>query len=138
MDRKAKRHDPQSAAIATVRAQLVEAMRVLRGLPVSQRDRPSKLQAVWAQYRQSGSADPACRQPLRPKATPEQIREMEAWLARMLDLDLESRRIVLARAEGIPWRRLEEIDGRSHTTLRKIEARALLQLAGPGAACQKD
>ena len=53
---------------------------------------------------------------------------MEQCLDRIMALDLSSRRIVLARAAGIPWRRLEEMDGRSHTTLRKVEVSALLKL----------
>ena len=59
------------------------------------------------------------------KPTPKQITHMQFWIYQILTLDEEKRRIVMARAAGIPWRRLEEIDGRSHTTLRKIEKTAL-------------
>jgi hypothetical protein len=42
---------------------------------------------------------------------------------------MEQRRIVWARACNIPWRRLEDMDGRSHVTLRKIYVEALLTMA---------
>lgn len=69
------------------------------------------------------------RRPVRIKATPQQIALMEHWLDLMLVLDDDCRRIVMARACRIPWRRLEEMDGRSHTTLRKVERRGLEVLA---------
>jgi hypothetical protein len=47
-----------------------------------------------------------------------------------MTLDEQSRRIVMARAMGVPWRRLEEMDGRSHTTLRKVETSALISMMG--------
>ena len=53
---------------------------------------------------------------------------MHYWVDCILKLDEESRRIVMARAAGISWRRLEEIDGRSHTTLRKVEKTALFSM----------
>ena len=53
---------------------------------------------------------------------------MDFWLIALGDLPEDEWRIAMAWACGIPWRRLEEIDGRSHTTLRKIEARALHSL----------
>ena len=115
--------------IDKVRRHLASAMYVLKIIPLSPRERPSKLKALWPNYSETGVYS-TTRRAMRPKATPQQIKEMEYWLLRVLDeLDLESRRIVLARAQGIPWRRLEEMDGRSHTTLRKIEGKALAILA---------
>ena len=69
------------------------------------------------------------RRPVRAKATPQKIAMMEYWLDLMLMLDDDCRRIVMARACRITWRRLEEMDGRSHTTLRKVERRGLEVLA---------
>jgi hypothetical protein len=69
------------------------------------------------------------RRPMRQKVTPKQIKHMEYWLDIALKLNQQDRRIVLARACRIPWRRLEEIDGRSHTTLRKIERKSLAHLS---------
>lgn len=55
---------------------------------------------------------------------------MDFWLVALANLPEDERRIAMARACGIPWQRLEEMDGRSHTALRKIEAKALQSLTG--------
>jgi hypothetical protein len=49
-----------------------------------------------------------------------QADEAVVWL---IWLDDAARRIIWARASGISWRRLENLDGRSHSTLRRIEAK---------------
>lgn len=58
------------------------------------------------------------------KASPDAITRMDAVLTWLLPLDMEERRIILARACGVPWRKLEDMDGRSHTTLRKVQTLA--------------
>ena len=50
---------------------------------------------------------------------------MDAALAWLLWLDRDERRIVFARALGVPWRRLEDQDGRSERTLRSRHRDAL-------------
>ncbi|MDF1791456.1 MAG: DUF6362 family protein [Thalassobaculaceae bacterium] len=61
------------------------------------------------------------RRPSPP--SPQAIDRMDRTLVWLLACDDESRRLVWARATGIPWRKLEDMDGRSHVTLRKIVAR---------------
>ena len=64
--------------------------------------------------------------PGRPAASPKSIDRMEivlTWLFACEDAD--ERRLVWATACGIPWRKLEDMDGRSHVTLRKIHDRGL-------------
>jgi hypothetical protein len=51
--------------------------------------------------------------------------ETVVWL---LWLDDAARRIVWAQASGIAWRQLENMDGRSHTTLRRIEAKGFEEI----------
>lgn len=51
---------------------------------------------------------------------PTAIDRMERVLGWLLTCEQEPRKLAWARACGIPWRRLEDIDGRSHVTLRKI------------------
>jgi len=67
--------------------------------------------------------------------SPQAIDRMDRTLAWLLACDDEARRLVWARANRIPWRKLEDIDGRSHVTLRKIVARGhdqmRLRMAGP-------
>jgi hypothetical protein len=65
----------------------------------------------------------------RLPALPDAIDRMDEALVWLLSLNMEQRRIVWARACNIPWRRLEDIDGRSHVTLRKIYTEALLTIA---------
>lgn len=55
--------------------------------------------------------------------SPQAIDRMDRTLAWLLTCDEGARRLVWARAMGISWRRLEDMDGRSHVTLRKIVAR---------------
>ena len=57
--------------------------------------------------------------------SPRAIDRMELVLVWLLSCDNDCRRIVWARACGVPWRRLEDVDGRSHVTLRKVEDRGL-------------
>ena len=116
--------------IDLVRKALVKAMLVLRMMPLSYQDRPSPLRSQWPEFnRGQEQAGGVMRRPVRANATPQQIAMMEYWLDLMLMLDDDSRRIVMARACRITWRRLEEMDGRSHTTLRKVERRGLEVLA---------
>ena len=57
--------------------------------------------------------------------SPRAIDRMDQVLVWLLACDNDSRRIVWARACGVPWRRLEDVDGRSHVTLRKVADRGL-------------
>lgn len=56
---------------------------------------------------------------------PAAIDRMELCLVWLLACSIEQRRVIWARACGVPWRRLEDMDGRSHVTLRKIEDQGL-------------
>jgi hypothetical protein len=60
--------------------------------------------------------------------SPRAIDRMERVLGWLFHCDDDSRRIVWARACGVPWRRLEDMDGRSHVTLRKVLDRGLLDI----------
>ena len=116
--------------VEAVREALIRAMQTLKAIPSSHYNTPQRIRSQWPDFvRGSGLATLSERRPIKAKATPEQISEMEHWLDLSMALEEECRRIVIARACRIPWRRLEEIDGRSHTTLRKIERRGLEELA---------
>ena len=118
--------------IDQVREALVKAMLILRMMPLSYQYEPSRMRSQWPEFnRGPEQVGGVMRRPVRAKATPQQIALMEYWLDLMLVLDDDCRRIVMARACRITWRRLEEMDGRSHTTLRKVERRGLEVLALP-------
>lgn len=62
----------------------------------------------------------------RPAApSPAAIDRLDESLHWMFACSSEQRKIVWARACGVPWRKLEDIDGRSHVTLRRIEDQGL-------------
>lgn len=68
-----------------------------------------------------GAAETVSRRLSPP--SPQAIDRMDRTLTWLLACDEEARRLVWARATGIAWRKLEDMDGRSHVTLRKIVAR---------------
>ena len=63
------------------------------------------------------------------KSTPQEISAMDEVLNWLFMLTPDERRIVWARACNLPWRALEDRDGRSHVTLRKIYLRGLTSIA---------
>jgi hypothetical protein len=65
----------------------------------------------------------------RHKSTPQEISAMDEVLNWLFILTPEERRIVWARACNLSWRRMEDHDGRSHVTLRKIYIRGLTSIA---------
>lgn len=110
-----------------VRARLVEASTVLRALALNCRDRPFGLVSHWPDVvRQGFEVYGYASARLRPPApSPAAVSRADGAVPWLLWLDGAGRRIVWARASGIPWRRLEDMDGRSHTTLRRIEREGL-------------
>jgi hypothetical protein len=112
---------------AEVRARLKEAAAVLRALALGLRDRPAGLMAHWPDVvRQGFEAYGYESVRLRPPMpSPAAVSRADAAVLWLLWLDDAPRRIAWARASGIPWRRLEDLDGRSHTTLRRVEGEAL-------------
>ncbi|XDZ66191.1 DUF6362 family protein [Alphaproteobacteria bacterium LSUCC0684] len=124
--------------ISYVREELIKAMAVLQLMPVTHRDLPAKNRSSWPAYAQGkGIVCGGTRKMIRRKVTPQEISHMEYWIEIADGLEEAPRRIVLARAGRIPWRRLEEIDGRSHTTLRKIERLGLERIAMVHLASQR-
>lgn len=68
-------------------------------------------------------AAPVSERTRQAPPAPQAIDRMDRALVWLLSCDEEARRLVWARANGVPWRKLEDIDGRSHVTLRKIVGR---------------
>ena len=117
------------AELTQLRGELRQMGRWLALMPLSVFDRPAGARSAWPDcHQQKTPTVSQFRAPIRPKLTPQQITLVQDWLVRIMRLEVDKRRIVLARATGIPWRRLEDMDGRSHTTLRKLEEAGLRQL----------
>ena len=114
-----------------LRLHLKRAMKTLKTQPHKPGDRPKRAISshVLMEAMGQGCGVGRAKKNLL-KASPKQITHMQFWLDEMLKLDDDSRRIVMARAANISWRRLEEIDGRSHTTLRKVEKAGLIHIMG--------
>ena len=103
--------------------------KTLSALPLTQLDKPMSVRASWPDYNQKGGmVSSAYRRSSKTISSAKDISDAEYWLSVVSKLDIPSRRIVMARAMGITWRRLEEMDGRSHTTLRKVEEAALQEI----------
>ena len=108
---------------AGLRASLEEAAETLRRLPAGLR-RPRLTSWPEVVRDSAGLIGPSSDRRNRPAApTPGAIDRMDRALLWLLACDDEARRLVWARACRVPWRRLEDLDGRSHVTLRKIVAR---------------
>ncbi|MBM3597341.1 MAG: hypothetical protein FJX35_03955 [Alphaproteobacteria bacterium] len=111
-----------------VKARLAEAADTLRRLPGGvMRARltgwPEVVRAAAEAYGYDGAR-------MRPAAPgPAAISRMDEALAWLFALDLDARRIVWARAGRVSWRRLEDMDGRSHVTLRRVHDRAMAAIA---------
>lgn len=115
---------PKLWTLAEIRARLDEAARTLVALKLGIRDIPSRQMARWPDVVR-GAFEGYGATPSRPKLaapTPAAISRAEEAVAWLLWTAAEQRRVIWARACGVPWRKLEDLDGRSHTTLRKVQA----------------
>jgi hypothetical protein len=123
---------PAAALTATdIKGRFEEAADTLRALRVGARDRPGTRLTRWPDivhqailaYGWSGAR-------VRPPApSPEAIDRLDITLSWLWPLADEERRLVMARAFRIPWRRIEDLDGRSERTLRTIHAKVLERIA---------
>jgi len=114
-----------------IMAALVEAADTLRRLPKGGiQNRLTSWPEVVRSSAELFMGEPHARNRLAPPV-PEAIDRMDAVLTWLLPLSIEQRRMLWARACGVAWRRLEDMDGRSHVTLRKIynEGLAAIQKA---------
>ncbi len=113
--------------LAEIAARLEEAAKTLVALKLTLRDIPSRQMARWPDVVRC-ALDAYGFTPQRPRVaapTPAAIDRADETVAWLLWMAPEQRRIVWARACKIAWRKLEDLDGRSHTTLRKVRAAGL-------------
>jgi hypothetical protein len=120
----------------TVKARFEEAAETLRALRLGPRDRPTtQLTACPEVVHQAmlayGWTDARVRRLAPSPAAIDRLDETLAWL---WPLAGDERRVIMARAFRLPWRRIAEIDGRSERTLRTVHARALTAIARRGSA----
>lgn len=113
--------------LADIEARLEEAAKTLVALKLTIRDIPSRQLVRWPEVVQSalnayGFTPQRPRVPAPQPAAIDRADETVQWL---LWMTAEQRRVVWARACKVAWRKLEDLDGRSHTTLRKVRAAGL-------------
>lgn len=118
-----------------VKARFEEAATTLRALRLGARDRPQATLARWPDVVHQamlayGWSAARVRPPAPPPAAIDRLDETLSWL---WPLAADERRLVMARAFRLPWRRIEDLDGRSERTLRNVHARVLRAIsAGEG------
>jgi hypothetical protein len=117
-----------------VAARLAEAADTLRRLPFPRGGLPSRLRAQWPDIVRSSVeiwiASAQERPRNRPAApSPQAIDRLDRTLAWLHWLKHDERRIVWARSCGLSWRKIEDLDGRSHTTLRGVYRGAIAAVA---------
>lgn len=111
------------------KARMAEAADALRRLSMHGL-KPSGLRSQWPDivhrveeaYGWTGER----MRPARP--TPAQITRMDEAIGWLLWLDEDERKVVWARAMGLSWRRIEDMDGRSTRTLQTLFAAALRRI----------
>ncbi len=144
------RGDSELWTAAAVKARLEDAAESLRRLRAARHTFPAGFISGWPDVVQDtwdayGFTAPRLRPPAPSARAIDRMDEAVGWIDRVGDeaeirrlverhrhgrehaeeVVIARRKIVWARACRIPWRRLEDIDGRSHTTLRKIQAEGL-------------
>lgn len=113
--------------LAEIEARLEEAAKTLVALKLTIRDIPSRQLVRWPEVVR-GALDAYGFTPQRPRVPapqPAAIDRADETVQWLLWMTTEQRRIVWARACKVAWRKLEDLDGRSHTTLRKVRATGL-------------
>ncbi len=93
--------------------------------------KPQALRAHWPAVVRSSADAYGYYDALAREATPssEEMERMDEAIAWLLWLEEAERKVVWARACGVPWRALEDRDGRSVVTLRKYWNEALEEIA---------
>jgi hypothetical protein len=110
-----------------IKARFEEAALALRALPLNARDRPQARLSRWPDVVHQamlayGWTEARVRPPAPSPAAIDRLDETLSWLWPLAD---DERRLVMARAFRLPWRRIEDLDGRSERTLRNVHARVL-------------
>jgi hypothetical protein len=115
-----------------IKARFDEAAETLRAMRLGARDRPQAMLARWPDVvHQAVLAYGWSAARVRPPTpSPEAIDRLDETLSWLWPLAADERRLVMARAFRLPWRRIEDLDGRSERTLRNVHARVLDAIAG--------
>ena len=118
--------------IAMVKARLREAAATLKRMHLERWDYPSQRTAWWPDVvRQVSDAygyqDTHMARSVPAPGAIDSMEEVIRWLLWLEDGD---RKLVWLRAERVTWRQLEDTDGRSRETLRKMYDKALAVIVG--------
>lgn len=107
---------------------LERAFDCLGRLPPGRHARPSsRLAGIWDML--EAAAGPAEARPLKALPNPAEIDAMDRAFEWLLWVSPERRRIIAARATGLGYRRIGQLMGLSHGTVRNWHRAALLDIA---------
>ena len=99
---------------------LRQAARTLAALPADAFTKPAAVRSVWPEMiRGSYIVITGTLKNSGSRPTLRQIDEMDNVLACLAGLDETARRLLWARACGVQWRKLEQMFGRSRTSLNR-------------------
>lgn len=113
-----------------IEQRLRSAAQTLRVLPRPKNGSPATMAAAWPDIVRrvfhDAPKDLVMRAAVPPAADITEMDEALQWLHLVNERE---RRILWARACKVSWRRLEDVDGSSHMTLRKVHREALIAIA---------
>lgn len=115
-----------------VEERLIDAARVIRLLPAPRRTRPQGLHAAWPDVVRKASEAYGFHGLVTRPATPlaAEIKLADEAVVWLFFLDGRSSSVVWARANGATWRVLEDLDGASTWTIKRICREGHLTIAG--------
>lgn len=117
---------------AAIRAYIADACRTLAMLPIPKGGIPAENLAWWPEtlreFHESYGREPPKHPRLRP--SPEAIDRLNAVLPWIYSVaDIRARKVLIARGLGAPWRKIGLRLGCSKDTARRLEERALVEIA---------
>lgn len=125
--------DKKSLALTSAEARLAKRMMAaamtLRALPRDHFTIPNDIRSAWPNMIQETAilyTNTRCSSRVRP--SPSAIDSMHAMLTLLWHVDHETRQLIWARANNIPWQVLTMRFGKSRTSLNRDYKKALAQL----------
>ena len=116
--------------IAAIKARLERAVMALQALPSNARERPSGYICGWPDMiRKSRTGAILRRGDMKYIPNNQNISVFYRIIDALYDMSELQRRLLFARAAGVPWQALMMRTGRSRTHLNRLHYRALTELA---------
>ena len=116
--------------IAAIKARLARAVMTLQALPSNARERPSGDICGWPEMIRKSKTGAILRcGDMKFNPSNQDISDCYRIIDALCDMSELQRRLLFARAAGVPWQALMIRTGRSRTHLNRLHHRALTELA---------